>query len=311
MKGPFGFVVIDKPEGLSSHDCVNRMRKVFDIKRVGHGGTLDPAVTGVLPIALGSATRLLPYLLNDKEYKGVIQLGKRTSSDDLQGEIISTKPWPLLTQKSLEKQLDQFRGAIQQIPPKVSSVHIQGERAYKRVQRGETFDLPKRTVTIYRLLLLKWDQITGQIEINVHCSSGTYIRSLARDLGDNLGCGACLAQLRRTQALGFEEKQAVMLPSKNDSLIGKIPSIIPPLLALNHLPHFTLSTEEEDLHWRTGRQLIASTDRLKPPPEINLSKDQLYKSNIVVIDNSGEVVGIATWGSTSVLQPKVVFNALG
>ena len=157
MKGPFGFVVIDKPSGLTSHDCVNRMRKIFNIKRVGHGGTLDPAVTGVLPIALGPATRLLPYLQSDKQYRGVIQLGTRTTSDDLQGEIICTKPWPSLQEDSLEKQLNQFRGSIKQVPPKVSSIHIQGERAYKRTRRGEKFDLPLRTVTIHELRLLNWD----------------------------------------------------------------------------------------------------------------------------------------------------------
>ena len=127
MSGPFGFVVIDKPTGFTSHDCVNRVRKVFGIKRVGHGGTLDPSVTGVLPLALGQATRLFPYLQSDKHYEGIVQLGKCTTSDDLQGEVISTQAWPALDLISLEKHLDQFRGAIKQFPPKVSSIHIKGE----------------------------------------------------------------------------------------------------------------------------------------------------------------------------------------
>ena len=135
MKSPFGFVVIDKPADVTSHDCVNRVRKIFKIKRVGHGGTLDPAVTGVLPIALGPATRLLPYLPGEKTYQGIIQLGRKTTTDDLHGEVVSNQLWPSLDRISLELHLDKFRGLIRQHPPQVSSIHIDGERAYKRVRR--------------------------------------------------------------------------------------------------------------------------------------------------------------------------------
>ena len=218
MSTPFGFLIIGKPQGVTSHDCVNRVRKIFGIKRVGHGGTLDPAVTGVLPIALGPATRLLPYLPGDKTYKGIIQLGKRTTTDDLHGDIISTNPWPSLDRISLERQLDEFRGSIYQHPPQISSVHVDGERAYKRVRRGEKLKLAKRSITIYELRLLNWDQEKGQIQLIIHCSSGTYIRSLARDLGDNLGCGGCLASLRRTQASGFKEDKAIPLPKEVDKV---------------------------------------------------------------------------------------------
>ena len=155
---PFGFVVIDKPAGLTSHDCVSRMRRVFGIKRVGHGGTLDPAVTGVLPIALGHATRLLPYLPGAKSYRGSIQLGQRTSSDDQQGDLISKQAWPELNTAEIEAYLEPFRGRIQQRPPQVSAVHVQGERAHARARRGETMEIPARTITIDRLQLLSWNQ---------------------------------------------------------------------------------------------------------------------------------------------------------
>ena len=203
LDGPFGFVVIDKPAGLTSHACVSRMRRSYGLRRVGHGGTLDPAVTGVLPLAVGPATRLLPYLDGGKEYLGTIQLGLRTNSDDLSGEVLEQQDWPSLSQAELDRQLQPFRGLIQQRPPAVSAVHVDGERAHTRARRGEQLLLASRAVTIEQLDLMRWDPSTGQLDIKLRCSAGTYVRSLARDLGDQLGCGGALAQLRRTAALGF------------------------------------------------------------------------------------------------------------
>ena len=140
MEKPFGFVVIDKPSGLTSHDCVNRLRKVFGIKKIGHSGTLDPAVTGVLPIAIGDATRLISYLQGSKAYKGIIQLGTTTNTDDLQGEIIKSRVWPLISENDINTLLESFRGEILQKPPIFSSVHIKGERAYKKARKGEKFN---------------------------------------------------------------------------------------------------------------------------------------------------------------------------
>ena len=307
MDGPFGFLVIDKPQCFTSHDCVNRIRKVFRIKRVGHGGTLDPAVTGVLPIALGQATRLLPYLPSDKKYTGVIQLGKRTTTDDLEGEIISSEDWPRIEQSSLEKHLEQFRGPIQQCPPQVSSVHISGERAYKKARRGEQFDLPARAVTIHEIRILNWNQNTGEIEVNVHCSTGTYIRALARDLGNSLGCGGCLARLHRTQALGFKSEQAIPLPSSSHNDFYDQPSIIEPAIALSHLPRFQITKEEDLVFWRTGRQLTTNANQIQYTSQTQMSA----KKVIVVLDLSENVIGIASLHEKNVLQPKVVFNAMG
>ena len=143
--------------GLTSHACVARIRRVLGTRRVGHGGTLDPAVTGVLPIAVGQATRLLPYLPGDKTYRGVIQLGVTTGTDDLQGEVLSRKPLPELNRINLAQALSAFRGSIRQRPPQVSAVHVDGERAHARARRGEVMDLPARTVTLHRLELLNWD----------------------------------------------------------------------------------------------------------------------------------------------------------
>ena len=167
-----GFLVLDKPAGLTSHACVSQVRRAFGLKRVGHGGTLDPAVTGVLPIALGPATRLLPYLSGEKAYRGVIQLGLTTSSDDLEGEPLQQRSLPALSLEQLEQELAAFRGCINQRPPQVSAVHVNGERAYARARRGEQLELPPRAVTIHALELLGWDAASGRVELSVRCSAG-------------------------------------------------------------------------------------------------------------------------------------------
>jgi len=293
VDGPFGFVVIDKPAGLTSHSCVGRLRRCYGLRRVGHGGTLDPAVTGVLPIALGPATRLLPYLPGEKTYRGVIQLGRRTSSDDLQGELLEQQAWPHLSHTELESALEPFRGEIQQRPPQVSAVHVDGERAHARARRGEVMELPARSVTLHRLVLTQWNADSGQLGIEVHCSSGTYIRSLARDLGDAIGCGGCLASLRRTQALGFHEQQASPLPETDDTP----PEPLSPLVALSHLPHQRMN-EQQQADWRCGRRLELSV--------------QVSEGDAVVVCNpDGSMAGIGHRETAELLRPKVVFDAAG
>lgn len=246
-----GFLVIDKPAGPTSHGCVAAVRRAYGLKRVGHGGTLDPAVTGVLPIALGPATRLLPYLRGDKLYRAVVQLGVRTSSDDLEGDLLERRSPPALDTGALEEALAGFRGEILQRPPAVSAVHVGGERAYARARRGEVVELPPRPVTIHSLQLLGWDPAEARLELEVRCSAGTYIRSLARDLGEHLGCGAALARLRRTETLGFDLSTAVDLERLAS---GPLPPLLDPLLALSHLERRQLQVEELP-SWRCGRAL--------------------------------------------------------
>ena len=243
--------MIDKPAGPTSHGCVVAVRRAYGLKRVGHGGTLDPAVTGVLPIALGPATRLLPYLRGDKLYRAVVQLGVRTSSDDLEGDVLERRSPPALDRAALEQALAGFRGEILQRPPAVSAVHVGGERAYVRARRGELVELPPRPVTIHSLQLLGWDGAEARAELEVRCSAGTYIRSLARDLGEFLGCGAALARLRRTETLGFDLSTAVDLERLTS---GPLPALLDPLLALGHLERRQLLAEELP-SWRCGRAL--------------------------------------------------------
>ena len=309
MEVPFGFVVIDKPSGLTSHDCVSRLRKIFGIKRVGHGGTLDPNVTGVLPIAIGNATRLLPYLPGAKTYIGVIHLGKETLTDDLQGEVVTTSPLPRINHDYLEKYLSEFQGKLQQKPPHYSSVHVKGKRSYELAREGVFADLPDKSVTIYELRLLRWSPELGELEVYVHCSAGTYIRSIARDLGKLIGCGGCMGTLRRIQALGFIESQAIPLPSWEEHNIQHIPKILPAEKALSHLPRIRL-TEEEVLRWKNGASLTVNRDRFESPSAANNEK-QDFNTTKVVISHLGCVAGIANFEGFSTLKPKVVFNANG
>lgn len=289
-----GFLVLDKPAGLTSHDCVARVRRAYGLKRVGHGGTLDPAVTGVLPIALGPATRLLPYLEGAKAYRGVIQLGLSTCSDDLSGELMARRPVPPLGAANLEAALAPFRGAILQRPPQVSAVHVGGERAHVRARRGETMELEPRAVTIEHLQLLNWRPESGQLELEVRCSAGTYIRSLARDLGELLGCGAALAQLRRTEALGFDLSVSVPLEALDRT---PRPPLIDPLSALAHLPLQRLEAADHQ-SWCCGRTIASA---------ITLANDQ----TVVVVNPDGQWAGIARAGGDGLLQPKLVLGARG
>jgi tRNA pseudouridine55 synthase len=289
-----GFLALDKPAGLSSHDCVARVRRAYRLKRVGHGGTLDPAVTGVLPLALGPATRLLPYLPGDKAYRGVIQLGIRTSTDDLQGTVLSRQQPPAaLGLPDLEAALARFRGAITQRPPAFSAVHVQGQRAYALARQGQTVELAPRTVTLHRLDLLSWDADRGQLGLDIHCSAGTYVRSLARDLGETLGCGATLASLRRTSAMGFGLDQCLGLETLNDPL----PSLLDPLSVLSHLPRHSL-LDADLAGWRCGRTQQASEDW---PPG----------AAVLIVDPDGKLAGLAEMGASAALQPRLVLDARG
>ncbi len=288
MKTEDGFLVINKDKGCTSHDCVKQIRKLLNTKKVGHTGTLDPEVIGTLPIAIGSATRFIQYLPQGKTYIGQIKLGIRTTTDDIHGEIINQKSWPKISAKKLDQYLDRFRGIIKQIPPKVSSVHIHGERAYKKYFRNEFFELTPREVKIDELTLIKWDQIKGIIEIKIRCSTGTYIRAIARDIGEILNSEGCLLQLKRISACGFDEKNSVKI-SDIEKENEKDPSknfIIPTISALNHIPTFVLSNEEQINFWQTGRAIRVNFN------QFNKNNTYDYKKPIKVIDKTKKLLGI-------------------
>jgi tRNA pseudouridine55 synthase len=204
-----GVLVVDKPVGLTSHDVVQIVRKGTNIRRAGHTGTLDPRASGVLVILIGPAVRLSEYVsASDKRYQAVVRLGVSTDTYDADGRVEATAPVNV-TEQQFETALSKFVGEIEQVPPPYSAVKIKGRKAYEMAREGEEVDLSPRKIQVYNLELLEWAM--PEAVIDVYCSSGTYVRSLAHDLGEMLGCGAHLVGLRRTKSGRFTLRDAVPL----------------------------------------------------------------------------------------------------
>jgi tRNA pseudouridine55 synthase len=204
-----GVIVIDKPEGRTSYDVVREVCKILKARKAGHTGTLDPMATGVLPVCINEATKLVQFLSGDsKEYRATMLLGVETDTQDIEGRVLSTCE-PAVRDGDIEAALKNCLGTMQQIPPRYSAVKVQGKALYHWARRGISVERPARTVEIHRLTLLniQWPYVT----FDVSCSKGTYIRSLCADLGEQLGCKACLAGLRRTRSGRFQERDAVSL----------------------------------------------------------------------------------------------------
>jgi tRNA pseudouridine55 synthase len=204
---PDGLVIVDKPSGFTSHDVVAKMRGIARTRRVGHAGTLDPMATGVLVLGIERATKLLGHLaLTEKEYLGTIRLGQNTVTDDAEGEITSSTDASEVTREGVDTGIAKLTGAIMQVPSKVSAIKIDGVRSYKRARDGEDFDIPARPVTVSSFAVYDVRDAVAEdgtpvldLVVSVVCSSGTYIRALARDLGADLGVGGHLTALRRTR----------------------------------------------------------------------------------------------------------------
>lgn len=226
---PAGFLNILKPPGMTSHDIVYQVRRKLPRKtKVGHLGTLDPAATGVLPVAVGSATRLIPLIpdLGDrmKAYLAEIELGVRTSSDDLESEPLERCALGALSswgEREFRRELERFEGPISQVPPQVSAIKKDGQRSYDRARRGESVELSARTVTVACCRFRGWDPVRGRLRFFLVCSSGTYVRSIARDLGEGLGVGGALAFLVRTHSGPFELASAITLEQLADEGVSK------------------------------------------------------------------------------------------
>lgn len=221
-----GLIVVDKPGGMTSHDVVARIRRLARTRRVGHGGTLDPMATGVLVIGVGRATRLLTYVIGaGKSYTATIRLGQATVTDDAEGDVIATTATIGVTDDAVRTALAALTGEIDQVPSAVSAVKVNGVRAYKRVREGESVELPARRVTISRLAVLairRDDPDVVDVDVDVTCSSGTYIRAIARDAGLALGVGGHLTALRRTAVGGFTLAEAATL----DQLEQRAPEVV-------------------------------------------------------------------------------------
>ena len=210
MSKQHGFLVIDKPAGMTSHDVVAQLRKRLGTKQVGHAGTLDPMATGVLVVGMNNATKFLQYIVTGrKRYNAIIRLGISTVTDDKEGEVVAVKDWRAIKNSDIESAMDKFRGTILQVPSSVSAKKIAGERAYDLVREGKEVELAAKEVTIHELKVLAIHRNEHlDIDIDVACSAGTYIRSIARDLGAALGVGGHLIELRRTEVAPFELNEA-------------------------------------------------------------------------------------------------------
>ncbi|MCW2501375.1 MAG: tRNA pseudouridine(55) synthase TruB [Frankiales bacterium] len=221
MTAPDGLVVIDKPAGWTSHDVVGRTRRLARTRKVGHAGTLDPMATGVLLLGIGKATRLLGHLaLTDKTYEATVRLGQTTVTDDAEGDVLASTDASHVTDAALAAQIAVLTGALQQVPSSVSAVKVDGVRSYARVRAGEQVELKARSVTVsvFEVLGRRGDEV----DVRVDCTSGTYIRALARDLGAALGVGGHLTALRRTRVGPFGLDQARTLEQLAEEFDGHV-----------------------------------------------------------------------------------------
>ncbi|WP_280401476.1 tRNA pseudouridine(55) synthase TruB [Nocardia carnea] len=251
-----GLLIVDKPSGPTSHDIVARARKLLHTKKVGHAGTLDPMATGVLVLGVERATKLLGLLtLTTKAYTATIRLGRATTTDDAEGEILSTAPAGHITEADIAREVAVLTGDIQQVPATVSAIKVGGERAYARHRAGEEVTLAARPVTVSRFEVLARRDIAGQdlvdLDVVVECSSGTYVRALARDLGAALGVGGHLTALRRTRVGPFTLEHARTLEQLADD---PVPSLDMDAAVRLSFPHRTVGTAEVE-QLRDGRWL--------------------------------------------------------
>lgn len=250
---PNGIFVIDKPQEWTSHDVVAKLRGILREKRIGHGGTLDPMATGLLPIFVGQATRAVEFSENaPKEYVATMQLGLTTDTQDITGTVLQTKPVSS-TLADLEGILPQFTGAIQQIPPMYSAIKIQGKKLYELARKGQEVERAPRSITIYELEVLE-SLPENQYSIRILCSKGTYIRTLAHDMGQVLGCGATLTALRRTRAAGFTQADAVTLEQVQEM---KEAVMLPTDHFFAQHPAYTIVSAKQEARCRNGNTVLA------------------------------------------------------
>lgn len=239
----FGFLNIYKPKGKTSHDVVAILRRITKIKQIGHTGTLDPFAEGVLPICIGKATRLIEYLNDDKAYVGTVKLGAKTATYDLEGEIVASSD-KNVSLDEIETALMNFRGEIEQLPPIYSAIKVNGKKLYEYARKGEEVEIKPRRVNISELKILNFDKENKTLELLISCSKGTYIRSIANDLGEALGTYGHLIKLVRVKAGDFELEDAIHLEDLQTKEIVQEKLIYP--LEKLHFPIYELAEYEQE-----------------------------------------------------------------
>jgi tRNA pseudouridine55 synthase len=290
-----GVIVVDKEEGWTSHDVVSKMRGIANTKKIGHLGTLDPIATGVLPLVIGRATRLAQfYTRSDKTYEAVVRFGWATDTYDRSGSPTSPETEPRIEREELERLLDNFRGEIQQVPPPVSAKKVDGVRAYKLARRQAPVELAAAQVHIHELTLL---ELSGsEARLRAHCSGGTYLRSIAHDLGQALGCGAHLADLRRIASAEFTLQQAHTIPQlqqlATESRLSE--SLIPSVSMLPAFPSVCVDALTAG-QIRQGRNFQVSPFRL-----------QQGTRYVKAVSSDGELIAIGEAVLPNLYHPAVV-----
>lgn len=282
----FGFLNIYKPKGLTSHDVVARLRKITKVRQIGHTGTLDPFATGVLPICIGKATRLIEYLEDDKEYLATVQFGKNTATYDLEGEITATFD-KKVTEEDVKNALKDFEGEISQIPPIYSAIKVNGKKLYDYARQGQDIEIKPRKVTISKIELKEFDKTSQSAKITVACSKGTYIRSIAYDLGAKLGCGGYLTALDRTKAGKFQVNTAIKLEDLTE-VSQIVENLINPLDMLN-IPIHNLSENERE----------------KVSHGMSICNSDFPDSDIVILSYGGRIYAIGKVEQNKILVKKV------
>lgn len=295
-----GVLVVDKPVGMTSHDVVQAIRNGTGLRRAGHTGTLDPRASGVLVILVGPAVRLSEYVsASDKRYQAIIRMGGSTDTFDAEGKVTNTESPLNVTEAQFEEALKTFVGQIEQTPPPYSAVKVQGRKAYELARKGEEVDLAPRIITVHHLEVLEW--APPEVVIDVHCSSGTYVRSLANDLGVKLGCGAYLVGLRRTKSGRFSLRDATPLRKLQEAFQAGswYQYLIPAAEALGDWPSIELNPDEvEDV--RHGHRVKAKEGETAEPKVRGVSTQGEL---VALMELATGEDGSAEW------QPKKVFFA--
>lgn len=282
----FGFLNIYKPVGMTSHDVVAALRRVTKIKQIGHTGTLDPFAEGVLPICVGKATRLIEYLQDDKEYLATVQFGASTNTFDLDGEKTSVSG-KKVTKSQVEEALKAFSGEISQLPPIFSAIKVKGKKLYEYARKGEEVEIHPRKVVIENIELKVFDEENQQAQILIKCSKGTYIRSIANDLGQNLGCGGYLVKLIRTQAGSFRVEDSFQLDT-----VEVEKNFVNPLDVLN-LPK--IAVKDKDL----------TKIKNGMPIEFSPREDIKFGNFVILVYNNVEICAVGVADNDKIKLKKV------
>lgn len=282
----FGFLNIYKPKGKTSHDVVAILRRITKVKQIGHTGTLDPFAEGVLPICIGKATRLIEYLKDDKAYIGTVQLGKSTTTYDLEGKVVEiSDKTPSI--EEIEDELNNFRGDIEQLPPIFSAIKVKGKKLYEYARKGEEVEIQPRSVNISELELLNYDKENRTLELYIECSKGTYIRSIAHDLGKNLNCFGHLIKLVRVKAGDFLVENAIKLDEL--SSVEEVEKHL--IYPLEKLDYQTYELNEKEL------ELVSHG--------MQIGGQNLLEEGIVILTHNSKLIAVAEANENKIKCMKV------